>query len=86
MYNFSGQEALNRLYEAGYTSACRDIPSVIQYGVSAGTGDPELSKGKLMDWVEAQLEAEEESEEQESKVETVKGNLTLQGEASQLCY
>jgi len=72
----SGRQASKRSYDAGYTSACQDILSMIQHGVSASTGEPELGIGKIMDWVEARLEAvkarqeEESEEEQEGKVKT----------------
>ena len=73
----SGRQASKRSYDAGYISACQDLLSMIQHGVSASTGEPELGIGKIMDWVEARLEAvkarqeEESEEEQEGKVKTV---------------
>ncbi|TDL15985.1 hypothetical protein BD410DRAFT_678713, partial [Rickenella mellea] len=49
-------------YNAGYAAACTDLLSVIQQGVSLGGageegGEGGMTIGRVMDWVEARLEA-----------------------------
>jgi len=68
-----------RAYNAGYAAACQDLLSMIQQGVSVGgvgqVNDSDgngMTIGRVMDWIEARLEAvksrEEEEEEEEEKV------------------
>lgn len=69
-----------RAYNAGYAAACQDLLVVIQQGVSVGgasnEGEGGMTIGRVMDWVEARLEAiktreeEEDEEERESKHKT----------------
>lgn len=67
-----------RAYNAGYGAALQDLLDVIQQGVSVGgvggTGsEGGMTIGRVMDWVEARLEAvrarEEEEEEEERERE-----------------
>ncbi|KAF9642683.1 hypothetical protein BDM02DRAFT_3072110, partial [Thelephora ganbajun] len=56
----SSRQASGRAYNAGYVSACQDILSMIQQGVSAGgyhPGENPMSVGTIMDWVEARCDA-----------------------------
>lgn len=70
----SSRQTSKRAYNAGYVTACQDILSMIQQGVSAGgdhTGENPMSVGRIMDWVEARCDAikarEEEEDEEEQK-------------------
>ncbi|PSR78462.1 hypothetical protein PHLCEN_2v7405 [Hermanssonia centrifuga] len=64
-----------RAYNAGYAAACQDLLLMIQQGVSAGESSDGngggMSIGRIMDYVEARLEAlksrEEEEDEDEEK-------------------
>ncbi|KIP06891.1 hypothetical protein PHLGIDRAFT_24355 [Phlebiopsis gigantea 11061_1 CR5-6] len=64
-----------RAYNAGYAAACQDMLLMIQQGVSAGeSSDPNgggMTIGRIMDYIEARLEAiksrEEEEDEDEEK-------------------
>lgn len=79
----SSRQTSRRAYNAGYGAACQDLLLMIQQGVSVG-GDPDpsfgsmsegagngMTIGKVMDWIEARLEAvksrEEEEDEEEEK-------------------
>ncbi|KAJ8085628.1 hypothetical protein PM082_004446 [Marasmius tenuissimus] len=74
----SSRHASKRAYNAGYAAACNDLLMMIQQGVSVG-GDSSASGsesdgmtiGKVMDWIEARMEAiksrEEEEDEEEEK-------------------
>ncbi|KIM89683.1 hypothetical protein PILCRDRAFT_38447, partial [Piloderma croceum F 1598] len=68
----SSRQTSKRAYNAGYGAACQDLLVMIQQGVSVGgVADPssamsesmreatgnEMTIGKVMDWVEARLEA-----------------------------
>ncbi|KAJ7154717.1 hypothetical protein C8R46DRAFT_1118212 [Mycena filopes] len=73
----SSRHASKRAYNAGYAAACRDLMEMLQLGVSdSHTLVPDrnqeagMSIGRVMDWVEARLDAvkcreEEEDEEDE---------------------
>ncbi|KAJ7723435.1 hypothetical protein B0H16DRAFT_1895857 [Mycena metata] len=73
----SSRHASKRAYNAGYAAACRDLMEMLQLGVSdSHTLVPDRNQeagmtiGRVMDWVEARLDAvrcreEEEDEEDE---------------------
>lgn len=71
----SSKRTSKRAYNAGYASACRDLLNMIQQGVSAGDSSGSdgqgIAIGRIMDYVEARLEAirsrEEEEDEDEDK-------------------
>ncbi|KAF7982667.1 hypothetical protein HWV62_27129 [Athelia sp. TMB] len=81
----SSRQTSKRAYNAGYGAACQDLLLMIQQGVSVGgtandstssdstntTGGNQMTIGKVMDWIEARLEAiksrEEEEDEDEEK-------------------
>lgn len=75
----SSLKASKNHYNAGYEAALKDLMTVIQQGVSAGgigiEDESGMTIGRVMDWIEARLEAvkikdseeEEEEEEKESK-------------------
>ncbi|GJE89148.1 hypothetical protein PsYK624_052420 [Phanerochaete sordida] len=71
----SSRRTSKRAYNAGYAAACQDLLMMIQQGVSAGeSSDPTSSGmtiGRIMDYIEARLEAiksrEEEEDEDEEK-------------------
>ncbi|KAJ3536843.1 hypothetical protein NM688_g6779 [Phlebia brevispora] len=71
----SSRRTSKRAYNAGYAAACQDLLLMIQQRVSAGeTGDAEgggMTIGRIMDYIEARLEAirstEEEEEEENEK-------------------
>ncbi|KAF9255883.1 hypothetical protein L218DRAFT_883033, partial [Marasmius fiardii PR-910] len=60
----SSRHASKRAYNAGYAAACNDLLMMIQQGVSVG-GDSSgsgsstdgMTIGKVMDWIEARMEA-----------------------------
>lgn len=62
-----------RAYHAGYSAACQDLLLMIQQGVSAGESSDGngMTIGRIMDYIEARLEAiksrEEEEDEDEEK-------------------
>ncbi|KAH9926660.1 uncharacterized protein BXZ73DRAFT_102915 [Epithele typhae] len=71
----TSKTASKRAYNAGYSAACHDLLSMIQQGVSADA-DPsrEVTIGRIMDYIEARLEAiksREEEEEEEDERERV---------------
>ncbi|KZP20506.1 hypothetical protein FIBSPDRAFT_742073, partial [Athelia psychrophila] len=68
----SSRQTSKRAYNAGYGAACQDLLLMIQQGVSVGgttqpsspnsrslggSGGNEMTIGKVMDWIEARLEA-----------------------------
>ncbi|KAI9453280.1 hypothetical protein F5148DRAFT_985607 [Russula earlei] len=64
----SSRSTSKRAYNSGYAAACTDLLQMIQQGVSVSETPPTI--GRVMDWVEARLEAirareEEEDEEDE---------------------
>ncbi|KAJ7138451.1 hypothetical protein C8R43DRAFT_1072054 [Mycena crocata] len=74
----SSRHASKRAYNAGYAAACRDLMEMLQVGVSdshtlvtdRNTEEAGMTIGRVMDWVEARLDAvkcreEEEDEEDE---------------------
>jgi hypothetical protein len=69
----SSRQTSKRAYNAGYAAACQDLLLMIQQGVSVGgsTLPDGMTIGRVMDWIEARLEAiksrEEEEEEDEEK-------------------
>lgn len=75
----SSKTASKRAYNAGYSAACHDLLSMIQQGVSTDA-DPsrEVTIGRIMDYIEARLDAiktreEEEDEEEERAAKGVAG-------------
>ncbi|KIY64979.1 hypothetical protein CYLTODRAFT_380157 [Cylindrobasidium torrendii FP15055 ss-10] len=65
----SSKEASKKAHDAGYAKACCDLMQMIQRGVSADGND--MTVGRVMDWLEARLDAvksraEEEQEDEES--------------------
>lgn len=85
----SSRQTKKRAYNAGYGAACHDLLLMIQQGVSVGGIGPagptsssgessnEMTIGKVMDWIEARLEAvksrEEEEDEEEERERTRNG-------------
>ncbi|CAL1697423.1 unnamed protein product [Somion occarium] len=67
----SSRKASKRAYNAGYSAACRDLLLMIQQGVSAGEPSEAggMSIGRIMDYVEARLEAIQSQEEEEDEDE-----------------
>jgi hypothetical protein len=67
----SSRSTSKRAYNSGYAAACADLMQMIQQSVSDSSGsETQPSIGRVMDWVEARLEAirareEEEDEEDE---------------------
>ncbi|KAF8439691.1 hypothetical protein L210DRAFT_3401498 [Boletus edulis BED1] len=85
----SSRHASKRAYNAGYASACQDLMIMIQQGVSAGGIAPsihnahsgEMTVGRILDWIEARLEAvksreEEEDEDEEREKERERTRVT----------
>ncbi|KAG2143734.1 hypothetical protein DEU56DRAFT_248568 [Suillus clintonianus] len=87
----SSRHASKRAYNAGYATACQDLMSMIQQGVSTGgvalsgsnnpAGDV-MTIGRIMDWIEARMEAvkareeeEDEDEEREREKERARGSV-----------
>jgi hypothetical protein len=72
----SSRHTSKRAYNAGYAAACQDLLLMIQQGVSVGgissSHDSEgggMTIGKVMDWIEARLEAIKSREEEEDEDE-----------------
>ncbi|KZT66166.1 hypothetical protein DAEQUDRAFT_758869 [Daedalea quercina L-15889] len=71
----SSKRTSKRAFNAGYAAACQDLLLMIQQGVSAGDSSEAdgqgVTIGRIMDYVEARLEAirsrEEEEDEDEEK-------------------
>ncbi|KAG2354402.1 hypothetical protein BDR07DRAFT_1429592 [Suillus spraguei] len=87
----SSRHASKRAYNAGYATACQDLMSMIQQGVSTGgvalsgssnpAGDV-MTIGRIMDWIEARMEAvkareeeEDEDEDREKEKERARGGV-----------
>lgn len=66
----SSKTASKRAYNAGYAAACQDLLNMIQQGVSTDA-DPsrEVTIGRIMDYIEARLEAIKAREEEEDEEE-----------------
>ena len=66
----SSKTASKRAYNAGYSAACHDLLNMIQQGVSTDS-DPsrEVTIGRIMDYIEARLEAIKAREEEEDEEE-----------------
>jgi hypothetical protein len=68
----SSRSTSKRAYNSGYAAACADLLQMIQQSVSDSDPETPPSIGRVMDWVEARLEAirareeEEEEEDEES--------------------
>ncbi|KIN98263.1 hypothetical protein M404DRAFT_1005401 [Pisolithus tinctorius Marx 270] len=74
----SSRNASKRAYNAGYAAACQDLMVMIQQGVSVGGIAPstsdnplsgEMSIGRILDWIEARVEAIKAREEEEDEDE-----------------
>ncbi|KAJ7322879.1 hypothetical protein DFH08DRAFT_888158 [Mycena albidolilacea] len=70
----SSRHASKRAYNAGYAAACRDLMEMLQLGVSdSHTLVPDRNQeagmtiGRVMDWVEARLDAVRSREEEEDE-------------------
>ncbi|KAJ7669277.1 hypothetical protein DFH06DRAFT_1180474 [Mycena polygramma] len=70
----SSRHASKRAYNAGYAAACRDLMEMLQLGVSdSHTLVPDRNQeagmtiGRVMDWVEARLDALRSREEEEDE-------------------
>ncbi|KAG6377954.1 hypothetical protein JVT61DRAFT_14748 [Boletus reticuloceps] len=85
----SSRHASKRAYNAGYATACQDLMIMIQQGVSAGGIAPsdhnahsgEMTVGRILDWIEARLDAvksreEEEDEDEEREKERERTRVT----------
>lgn len=69
----SSRHASKRAYNSGYAAACRDLLEVLQVGVSdAGqSSESGMTVGRVMDWLEARMEAVKAREEEEDEEEGV---------------
>ncbi|KAI6118464.1 hypothetical protein F5141DRAFT_1024201 [Pisolithus sp. B1] len=74
----SSRNASKRAYNAGYAAACQDLMMMIQQGVSVGGIAPstsdnplsgEMTIGRILDWIEARMEAIKAREEEEDEDE-----------------
>jgi hypothetical protein len=76
----SSRDTSKRAHNSGYAAACQDLLQMIQQGVSDSDsegGSGMLTIGRVMDWVEARLEAvkaREEEEEEDEEREKVRAN------------
>lgn len=78
----SSRKTSKRAYNAGYSAACHDLLLMIQQGVSAGEsseGGSGMTIGRIMDYIEARLEAirsqeEEDDEDEERDKERLKAS------------
>ena len=61
----SSRATSKRAYNSGYAAACADLLQMIQQGVSDSETPPTI--GRVMDWVEARLEAIRAREEERSE-------------------
>ncbi|KAL1719413.1 hypothetical protein EV715DRAFT_290386 [Schizophyllum commune] len=80
----SSRAASARAYDSGYAAACHDILRMIERGVSADGGPTAMASnrasasenpmnvGRVMDWIEARLEALKAREEEEAEDEARK--------------
>ncbi|KAI0071572.1 hypothetical protein K474DRAFT_1712348 [Panus rudis PR-1116 ss-1] len=69
----SARRTSKRAYNAGYAAACQDLMLMIQQGVSTGeSSEPNgggMTIGRIMDYIEARLEAIKSREEEEDEDE-----------------
>jgi hypothetical protein len=86
----SSRHASKRAYNTGYAAACQDLTMMIQQGVSASgiapssndnSHDGEMTIGRILDWIEARMEAvksreDEEDEDEEREKEKERPRLT----------
>lgn len=77
----SSRTTSKRSYNSGYAAACADLLQMIQQGVS--DSETPLSIGRVMDWVEARLEAVRAREEEELE-EDEETSSKKEGQASKL--
>ncbi|KAJ7054013.1 hypothetical protein C8F01DRAFT_1165588, partial [Mycena amicta] len=73
----SSRHASKRAYNSGYAAACRDLMEMLQLGVSDSqmlvgqSVESGMTVGRVMDWVEARLEAVRAREEEEDEEDGV---------------
>ncbi|KAI0248052.1 hypothetical protein BJV78DRAFT_1285092 [Lactifluus subvellereus] len=77
----SSRTTSKRAYNSGYAAACADLLQMIQQGVSDSETPPTI--GRVMDWVEARLEAVRAREEEELEEDEENANKR-DGQASKL--
>lgn len=89
----SSRSTSKRAYNSGYAAACADLMQMIQQSVSDSDSSPETetqpSIGRVLDWVEARLEAvrareEEEDEEDEEGAASRREKEGQQGQTGRL--
>lgn len=90
----SSRRTTKRAYNAGYMNACQDLLLMIQQGVSTGESSDAaagrgMTIGRIMDYIEARLEAikarqEEEEEEEDRERERDKGSRSGQGQVAKV--
>ncbi|KAH7882504.1 hypothetical protein F5I97DRAFT_1960983 [Phlebopus sp. FC_14] len=74
----SSRHASKRAYNAGYAAACQDLMLMIQQGVSTsgntdrmpqGSSSGDMTIGRILDWIEARMDAVKSREEEEDEDE-----------------
>ncbi|KAF8466778.1 hypothetical protein DFH94DRAFT_780087 [Russula ochroleuca] len=82
----SSRSTSKRAYNSGYAAACADLLQMIQQSVSDSETPPSI--GRVMDWVEARLEAirarEEEEDEEDEESAASKKEKEGQGQTGRL--
>lgn len=88
----SSRRTTKRAYNAGYMNACQDLLLMIQQGVSTGESSDAaagrgMTIGRIMDYIEARLEAiksrQEEEEEEEERERERERDKTSKGSPGQ---
>ena len=78
----SSRATSKRAYNSGYAAACADLLQMIQQGVSDSETPPTI--GRVMDWVEARLEAVRAREEEEDEEDEENASKKDGGQATKL--
>lgn len=78
----SSRATSKRAYNSGYAAACADLLQMIQQGVSDSETPPTI--GRVMDWVEARLEAVRAREEEEDEEDEENAGKKDGGQATKL--
>ena len=78
----SSRSTSKRAYNSGYAAACADLLQMIQQGVSDSETPPTI--GRVMDWVEARLEAVRAREEEEDEEDEENASKKDGGQATKL--
>jgi len=78
----SSRQTSKRAYTTGYVAACQDILLMIQQGVSTGEPGDAVSVGRIMDWLEARLDAVKAREEEEDEEEEAGSSQAAQARAA----